>query len=646
MKLPNYSFPKSFIDDIKVPVDAMINRIKFVSYTTSRNPPKGLYQLVHKTISNLLKGPPSQKALNLETFSEYPDYIDLVLDALNVFPDIHRVVAPAPFDGGSYWGILADFVAKNQTITTIESYESINSQFKDFADSLSTSQFSKVQSLGFYNNSFGSDFSYSLSKLVSQKNIKALFITNGLNIKGYKMLIPLFKKNLGFQNLTTLSLSDTLFIQFEDIISSLPDLKILYLMNCSLDLSQVFMALSKYPQISLNELRLSGNSFLSPIQSDIILPQQLDTLVLNDVDWNNNAMKMIFVAIDNMVQEKNSANPFFSLSIKHASQSKICWDSFDEFLSTFECKSITKLIYDCNPIQSGFLEFLKKAKSLSFLSMKACFYNGAQFLNDFSKAIALNNSIVNLCISGEGNRFLSDSFPVIINGLCQNKTVKLLDISQNHIGNAIFDLILQLYTSPNPIYELYFDGNSLSDPNKFKSILSEMRQKGVAGKLHLPRGDLNKLRQLNTITQSTLDDIIKLIKEMESDQSIRESLLLQKPQRKNRVTTEQSNGYENSASLSVVYTPSSLASSNNQRPSFTSLPDVQPNHYPYTENMLSEVPQDVIANIASVNKEYISDEGWEASTGRIPKTDFDELSKEFMNNISLDKLCDEISNGK
>lgn len=647
-ELPYFSFPSTLLSSM-IRKEAMSNRILFVSYLTSREPPEDILKIITKIAMGCLKGKSvKQKIFKLDAFKNYYSFMDLILDSLNVFPIINRIIVPKPVSlVHPYWGILADFFAKNQTIQTIETFEPISHDFNRFVDVISSSPQSKIQSLGFYNAGFGPNFVLAIGNILSHRQMKSIYISNGLNLKGYQTLVPLLRNNSGFQSLTTLSLSESNYISFSDIISALPKLQELHLIKCSIDLSKVFQILSIYQNIELKELRLSGNRFLSPIIQDIILPEKLQSLYLDKVEWTSNSLQKLFLAISNL-KKKNSQKSiyFFTLSIRNAMQAPSQWETFETFLSTFVCDCINKLSYDWNPIRKGFIEFLRNAKTLSILSLHACLFNDAPYLKEIAQAIGDNKSIENICLSGDKNHVLSKSFSIILEGLIANNTIKLIDISHNNIGNVISKYILRCLTENCMIYEIYFDDNYFLDPKEIKSFFQEIKKLGQRVKLSLPRTDLTKLKQANKITDEEIMEIYKIIKEC---QSIKPYNSLSNPSVAFAPTTVvqkfnsnelQLNSFESfnndympylSGSSHFISYVSGVPSQIQSNTEFTTLP------FPYDDQCIDS---ELKRNVEDILFYYLKDSEWESKYGVVEKIDFSIIYNELSNEYSLENLLE------
>lgn len=639
VELPYFVFSKSYLDQIQLTKDAMAKRVKFVSYINNRKVPDELYEKLKMTAFNAIKGFGNKKTLNIDEFNDFDYFLDLILDSLNVFPLITRLLITKPMvQKQSYWEILSEFVKKNQTIQTLESFEPITPQFKKFCENFINSPNSKIQQLGFYNNSYGSDFVYLLNNVLNHKQIRGISISNGLNFQGYQMIVPYLKNGNGFNNLHSLSISETKFVQFEDIISSLPTLKLLYLTNCSLDLSDVFSILSKYTGIGLLDLRLSGNSFLSPINQKIVLPEHLENLYLDNVEFKNNSLKKLFMAIEENYYENGYNTGFFTLSIKNATQSPSQWETLENYLYSFECKSIIKLYYDCNPIQKGFAEFLKNAKNLSFLSLKACLFEDAPFLFDFANALSINQSICSLSIRGEKNHKLKKSFRTILNGLKENCSIKLLDISNNNIGDDLTSYLLELFDMNKNVTEIFLDDNNYKD---IQNLINGMKENGDKVKIHLPRNDLNKNLKDKLLTTSEVNSIKVDLNSLESQKSeIALSTNQFRTRRKSRLTDESVFSFSEPGSMNISLP---FISYHMGSPGITkSNNDLLNEYFPFGEDLLEQVSENIISEVKQINKQYISDEQWESLYDRIPKINSNSILKEYELQFSITNLLKEI----
>ncbi|KAH0789103.1 Leucine Rich Repeat family protein [Histomonas meleagridis] len=625
-ELPTFDFEKSYLDGYRVPKDAMLKRIKFNGYISSRKVPQ---KLITK-ITKLIQGVSSAKHyINFRYFIEYFEYTDMILDALCFLPSINRIIIPHANDDREYWGYLIDFLSINQTISTLETYEAITPKFKTFINALYELKSSKLRNIGFYENTFNEDFVFSISHTIEKGVFQSLAISNGLTLKGYQTLHSLMCSNNGFQSLHTLSLCGCKFIQIPEILDSLPDLQTLIAENCSIDLTKVFEYFTNDPNQSLVELRLSGNRFISTLNDDIILPKNLAALHMDNVEFIAGVMEKILKAIASSYGKTS----FFTLSMSKAHQTALQWDKFYSFISDFVCNPLKKFFFDKNPLQEPFCEFIRNSTTIQILSLHGCLDQNTTFIRNLSNAFAANSSIEELCISGDLNHFLSTSLNPILEKLSQNKSIKLLDITKNHAGNSLCTSLLTMLKTNKTLSEVYMDENDIH-PQTLKQFLINMKEQGSYAKIHIPRIDMHN----SNVDKNLALEIQGLIKILENKMISKldnlSSMAVFDPQN-TQINSEKIDSIEQQE---IVDSFGSGSSPNQIM--FQS----DDSYFPYKAEMIMGIPNEMKGLIQKVNEEYISDRQWEIVYGVVPEMpsdiDYSRLEEETSSHKLIQELLD------
>lgn len=604
--LPKFNFNEQYLIGFKYPRDAMEKRIRYMAFKNNIELNSEFLEKI-KSITDINV---KCHTLNFKDFEDYPHYFPLILDSLEFFPSINKILVPKLNQGIKIWKTFSEFIPKNQTILSFETHEPLTSHFIEFADSFNENN--KIKNIAFHDNIFNENFVIKLSHMVGKGNFQSLSIVNRLNLKGYQMLRPLLLSNNGFQSIQTLRLSACKYVVIDDIIESIHDLHVLILDNCNLDLTSIFKYISSNPPDELTDLQLNGNMFMTPIDFDIILPPKLTKLSLDDVEMQNDELIKIMKSLNNSYKTQS----IFTLSVINCKQSESQWEIFYSFIENFDCIPLKKLIFDKNPIQEGICNFIKNSPCLKTLSLRGCLSYDTPFLQKFGLALSQNKSLLQLFISGESNKYLSQSLKPLIEDIKKNTTIRVLDISNNHSGDSIIPKLLELFSINDSISELYFDQNNIR-PVTFKKFLTDLQSEDACAIIHLPKVDLKKGNAVN-----------KEIFEMQAIIQILMKKLAMK------IKNSQVKDYRKNDVLE------NIDSDEKQNEEFLT----EESTFPYTIKLASKLPPETRAEIQKINDNYINNH-FLSNFKFLPETNEDEeieqLKKEYSIQILKEKICKE-----
>ena len=502
-ELPIIDVKRSSFNRSEPSKNRIAKRIRFQSYILKKELPPNFYKDLKKNIDD---GIFDKKCFFIDTFQDYYEYMDIILDALNAYPLINSIVVPKPKNNSySYWIILGRFMSTNKTIVNLRFYESIKNGFYEFVSLITKNSFSRLENLSIYNSIFDSNFFFHLYKMVKVIKIKSLELRNGIDKEGFQTFITLAKRSNLFQIFKSLSFLDSYFLNFNDILYNFQNIQILNLSNSSINLSSFFFVLKDYQISKISKMNLSYNKFDSPFNEEIILPDNLYFLIMESVEWNSSSLKQLLLSIN------KSKNNNFVLDINQIIQNDEEWINYNKFLFDFKCQNIKVLYYEDNLIDNNFLNFLNNCNGLTNLDISGCFSDSSQYIKAFSNCIAMNMSITNLILKGK-DIFLSKSLENIISGISKNNIIKSLDISNNRVGNYILKILYNLICLNHNIVEIKFDDNQITDKTLLKNFFLKLKSKKFFLKIYLPKHDLKNLMNAGLMTTSEIIELKEIVK--------------------------------------------------------------------------------------------------------------------------------------
>jgi len=411
---------------------------------------------------------------NIETIKDANNYLDMVLDAIEIEPQISRLV----FTGNqkiNHWNLLSVYFANNRTIKRITISEQVNRAFLDFCAAVSKNSNTILQRIDFIGIVFQAEHIDALDKLIQKHPLVGLSFT-GCDIKNSTgTLVSLINTNSATQNLKSLHLTSIPLSHSFEIVKASLSVSYLSLRGCCLELSTIFDALKNSKIITID---LTKSRSTVAFAKDGRLPISLQRLVLNDIEWTSSNMCSLF----DMVSEFNG---YLSLSLARAIMSDSEWMKFFNYLEYIEETNIVAFSWRNNPIHYKLCRFLLRNKKLLFLSVSGCYVPGDGCLH---KLLESHPSIESLDIHGTGGLALGISALSLLRSISRSKTIQRIDLSQNQLGNSLLLPIICLISS-NSIKEVLIDHNGLNSVDVIKSISQAIKSRSSQIYVQYPEND-------------------------------------------------------------------------------------------------------------------------------------------------------------
>ena len=565
------------------------------------------------------------EVIDFSLFEKFTSYYSEILDSFILFQNSKSINFS---DIEISWNVLADFIKTNNNITSIEVNRSINSDFMNFAKAFAGNFESKINSLTFSNNDFGPDFIDGLSIIVTNQKITSLSIRNQLTDAGYKTITPLLMNLNGFLNLKTFDLSGCKTIIPEIILIQLTNLTTLKMNGCSLDLAVLIEDLSKNRHIPLKEVYVSDNFCSDHLNPNFHFSKYINKFVADNVLWHGNSLINFLSILSNQELAFRNSVIFdskldvFTISLRNCQITNNKWQELDEFFQNYKCDAIVSLDFSENQIESGFCTFICRSSNLMKLTCDGCFLPNNSKIEIFSKYISNNNTLEELYIRGTDASYLGSSIKFLIESLKENASIKVLDISNNKIGDQVCSLLLDLLLVNSVLTDIYFDLNDINDPFSLRNLIDNLLKEQTNVNIHTPMSDIYKMKISGAITDTEIYDLNMNIKEIAARKKLSNipSLSPSTPQKNLKA-----NRLKSVENFKLYNSPPPILNPHKRRPRRSS-------DLIFTENENKISPENQ-TRIDQVRDEYIFDNQWMSFLNDVPQLDLDkeesELEKEF-----------------
>jgi hypothetical protein len=487
---------EQYLEGYEAKKDAVIRRLRFKAFTAKRPLPPSLETELLESIKGHRAAQKDGVAdtFDLTPFLGYYEHMDLILDAIMVMPEVHRLIVPASTPGKPLWPKLSQFFAANETVGLVETKEPPDKSFRDFVKYLSVKRASGIHELKFSDAEYDEEFMVQLAILFESREITVLSITNRATDGAAVTLAQLVPTCAGFQNLRELTLVGCPRVEANFFIAPLPKLRTFTAQDPKLDIGLFLSQFCGCTNSELESLTLISGHAISPIPLEGALPSRLTKLFLPYVQWDNDNLARLFGIIAH-----RSSDTLLTLDVGRAQLTGAQWDAFDVFLRDYKCKRLLGLVFDGNCIGSGFSGLLENSTSLQTLFINSCVFDGPEAHAHVAHWIGVTKSLHQLSLQGDEHQTYREVMDKYIEGVLENKSLRVLDITGNRIGNEVLGYLMSIWQNHRKMKEILFDRNDVTDLEKIIPLYEAAANCGRRICLRFPNDDFHKLTEAGVI---------------------------------------------------------------------------------------------------------------------------------------------------
>ena len=263
---------------------------------------------------------------------------------------------------------------------------------------------------------------------------------------------------------------------------NISDLELSY---CNLDISKAFdvICTSKLPLLSID---LSGNYCSKDFKGGIAFPETLFTFDLTSMDWRGDSLSAFL-----------TNTPFGSAVELILSKANISGESWSKFFATLpppqQSPMIVKLDWSYNPIPSSFIRYILTMPCLTDLNIHHCHIQDSESIKLIAKMIQeLPLKVLVLKRSfKQHSRYIME----LKKALIKSKTLQVLDVSENAIGNDGISLLLEVSLQSETIDTISFDKSEPTDPTRLIELFNTLAGIPRIKKVSKPKRDIDSFSE-------------------------------------------------------------------------------------------------------------------------------------------------------
>ncbi|EAX99368.1 hypothetical protein TVAG_015510 [Trichomonas vaginalis G3] len=261
----------------------------------------------------------------------------------------------------------------------------------------------------------------------------------------------------------------------------------LKLKDLNLNLCDIFKFLSD-DNLYIVDLDLSQNYCCSNLPDDFFLPSTVNELTLRNVKWQGDSLSKFL-----------SVQPFRSVIRVDCSYARFDSpppkDPFSTLVEVPPSTFIESFIWHENPISSKLFRFLSNFSYLHegvFQSCPILKSDSSTILESMSNFI-LKTKIAKLAIISTIQNYKDKGIEALKYSLSQNQFLRVLNISNNRIGDRGLMILLDILIQNQNITKVNFSGSDLCDPSLFIQFVRDITQLPSLVHVSKPQKDISFL---------------------------------------------------------------------------------------------------------------------------------------------------------
>jgi hypothetical protein len=400
-----------------------------------------------------------------------------VIDALIFLPIVTSLTLPATDD--PHWAAVGRLVRQNPHIRTITTSETADDSFTGLVDGLDPRSEIGLLEIRFLCPELKPRHIRAIGQLYRALPIRSLTICSGLLPESRA---EFFRALKGVDTLRRLTLNKILDFSAGDFLTTFEKLQRLTITNSNLEIG-AFLALVERRGLAAKFLDLSGNVALRPIETLLMFPVSLEEFVASDVEFREEPFSALFRGF--LMHRRPISVTLSRTGLKP--------DDIDSCFRTFSAKCpapkggypITEFVWDDNPVTSQVIRVLEKCDGLKVLSVNGV--DEGRLLGEF---LSRNKSVIEFRMAGTAKCRLSKrSLLAVFDSLSRgNRTVAMIDISNNRLDKEVVDALVQLLLDNRALGEVAWTDCEFEDLEGLSQSCRRLLARGMPLTLSNPGG--------------------------------------------------------------------------------------------------------------------------------------------------------------
>ena len=457
---------------------------------------------VERQLMNYL--PTYNKIFKLMPCDKLDDLLPSICQALKPYTPLESLIIPKLDEGVNLYKNLSEIIVNNfPPVRHISLAIQPDHQFIAFADAAKTSE--KLQGFTFQDVAMTDDSLTMLqSALLELPKFCSLAFINCLKPSNMDFFTSDFLSGYVTDNLYMFNLDRTQGLDLHKIFNGkdYPRIRSLSFAECDLDVADALKVISRANLTDLRYLNLSGNHATTPFDRTIDFPRQLIRLDVNNVAWGDDVITTFF---NTFLHHNFPKGIHLYIEYMHIKPEE--FPALEKEFADAAFFNILTLGWSGNIITDKFLDFVQKNNRITTLFLSDIFSADDESFKTFLIFVNSFPYLQNLVIRGTNDHYLgADAIP-LIKVLAQNKTLRLLDLTDQRIGDDGIKALSDVVENCLGLQSLVIDGTDFENLSAFQDLIKagETRAKPVA--IQYPLRDMEKGIETHGFKHNELDEI-------------------------------------------------------------------------------------------------------------------------------------------
>lgn len=440
--------------------------------------------------------------IDVYTIDPIGSHIPYILRALQVNPKISKLIVQTPMKG-VIWKDLGDFVAYNQTIKSIVTYEPITNDFEFFIQGFQQNSRSKIDKLAIMNAKVTRKYVLDIEQLLQARQLSSLELNNCLAGPTAIEFIETFEKSAQMQQIRHLSLDNSKNLDLYQLLRVTKSLDSLSVNECGIEICLFFGFLAYFPDVKLKEISINGNQAKAALKSSLKIPTSIKKLSITNT----------FFAGDNILRLLVLLAPLrANIDLSHAQNLQTNWNSLAREFDLIEKPQFTGLGWAGNPVELQTLDFFDRCENLSMLNISGCIREKSSSFPEIIKFLSENDTIEKLKISqGKPTDISVSSMPLIFSLIKDNRNIKSVDISGHPITDDLLKNFSEALMTNLSIFEVNFSLTECKSGPAVVEFYNKLESRFTPLHLPPPNFDMKRLRHKKQISEADEVEIFRII---------------------------------------------------------------------------------------------------------------------------------------
>jgi hypothetical protein len=317
----------------------------------------------------------------------------------------------------------------------------------------------------------------------------------------------------GFQELTSLTITNVRALTVRQLVRALPRVQKLSLVKCDFEIADLFQMFIATPDHALEVIDISENHNDKSI-TRVGFPKHLKEVIATSIEWEIASFTTFWQAL---LSRKSSP---IALDLAYARLMN--WNSFYTMLADFQTGKLAALRWDDNPVRVEFVTFLKRCKGFKRLSISGCLdvNTPKAVVDEFLDFIRSTRTLNALAMGGTPLRVLtSEMATVLLHAIKDNRSITRFDISGNRLPSTVLGTLAEVLSTNEFVQEIVISGNEFNDFGAYTAFFGGIQGRTTPLFFEWPEKEFMQMRQYRAAT----DEQIRVARE-QWDKMIRGNL--------------------------------------------------------------------------------------------------------------------------